>query len=121
MPPLRLADLVHAPVHAGPLDGADAFGEASGGDRLVQVGLWIDAGGGVQRARHRATSCAALIGYAEAACRLAEAGEPLEAIDGGRLQAAVSGAHPLHGDRAGLVALALERARLARPASPEAP
>jgi len=120
--PRRLADLVHEPLHAGPVDGADLVGDAAGADRrVVRLGLWLDDLGRVRRARHRTTSCASLIGYAEAACSLAEAGEPLPAIDGDRLAGAVTGAHPLHRDRAFLVARALERALLARAPSREDP
>jgi NifU-like protein involved in Fe-S cluster formation len=109
--PRRLADLVYEPLHAGSLDGAELVGQAAGGERLlVQVGLWKDACGRVRRARHRSTTCAALIAYAEVACALAEAGEPPAALRAERLIAAVTGAHPLHRDRAALVARALERA-----------
>jgi len=118
VPPRRLADLVYEPAHAGPLDGAALRGEAAGGERLlVRLGLWLDAQGRVRRARHRTTTCAALIGYAEAACELAEAGEPPGALGADRLVAAVTGAHPLHRDRAELVARALRHAlaSLSRP------
>jgi len=114
--PRRLADLVYEPLHAGALEGAALLGEAAGGDRLlVRVGLWLDPDGRVQRARHRTSACAALIGYAEAACLLAEAGEPPGALRAGRLLAAVTGAHPLHRDRAELVARALAQALSSRP------
>jgi hypothetical protein len=107
----RLDDL----RHAGPLDGA-VVGEAKGGENLlVRVGLWLDGGGRVKRARYRATTCASLIAYAEAACELVEAGEPPLALGPDRVRAAVAGAHPVHHDRADLVALALARALAATP------
>lgn len=107
----HLADL----RHAGPLDGADRTGEASGGERLlVRVGFWLDGAGGVARARYRATSCAALIAYAEAACALAEE-SGAAALGFERLLRAVHGVHPVHQDRAALVALAVARAVAAAP------
>ncbi len=111
MPPRAIADLVADPRYAGRVDGAALVGEAAGGDRLlVRVGLWLDAHGRISRARYRATTCASLIGYAEAACALAEAGESPEAMGAERVRAAVAGVHRLHRDRADLVALALSRA-----------
>jgi len=110
-----VGDLLSDPSHGGPLDGASRIGEAVLGDRRVRVGLWLDPDGRVQRARHRTSACAALIGYAEAACLLAEAGEPPGALRAGRLLAAVTGAHPLHRDRAELVARALAQALSSRP------
>lgn len=104
-----VGELVARASHAGPLDGADLVGEAAGAGRLlVRLGLWLDAGGSVARARFRATSCASLIAFAEAACALAESG----AVDLGpaRLRDAVRGMHPRHRDRADLVALAFARA-----------
>ena len=105
-----VADLVAEPRHAAPLDGAARTGEARGGERLVvRVGLWLGADGGVARAAYRATACAALIAYAEAGCALAEErGDP---SDPARLRGAVRGVHPIHHDRAELVALAFARAR----------
>ena len=103
------------PRHAGALDGAACVGEAAGGSLLlVQIGLWLDPGGRVVRARYRATTCAALIAYAEAACALAEGGAA-RSLSPGSLRAAVRGAHPVHHDRADLVALALARALAAGP------
>jgi len=108
---------VYQPLHAGPLDGAELLGEAADGEGLVvRVGIWRDGGGRIRRARHRSASCAALIGYAEVACALAEAGEPPATLLVDRLVSAVVGAHPLHRDRAALVATALARA-LAPPPS----
>jgi hypothetical protein len=93
------------------LDGASLTGEAAGGERLmVRLGLWLGADGRVVRARYRATTCASLIAYAEAACALAEAGQDLSRIDAGRLRGEVGAVHPVHHGRADLVALALSRA-----------
>ncbi len=122
MPPRKIGDLVADPGHAGPVDGAALVGEAAGGNRLlVRVGLWFDARGRVARARFRATTCASLIGYAEAACALAESGEPPQALVAERVRAAVAGVHPLHLDRADLVALALARALGRRPEAGASP
>ena len=119
MPPRAIADLVADPRYAGPVDGAALVGEAAGGNRLlVRVGLWLDARGRVSRARYRATTCASLIGYAEVACGLAEAGGPPQAIGAERVRAAVAGVHRLPRDRADLVALALSRALERRLPSP---
>jgi hypothetical protein len=110
MPPRSVADLVASACRSAPLDGAAHAGEALGGAQLVvRVGLWLDAGGRVTRARYRATTCAALIAYAEAGCALAEA-EGAAALGAERLRAAVRGVHPLQRDRADLVALAFARA-----------
>ena len=116
MPPRRsVADHVGDPRHAGPLEGAALVGEAAGGDRLVvRVGLWLDEQGRIARARYRATTCASLIAYAEAACALAEAGEDVS-LGPARVRRAVAGVHPVHHDRAELVALALSRALERRP------
>ena len=106
-----VADCLSAPAHAGALDGADAVGEASGGDRLrVRIGLWL-AGDRVARARFRATTCASLIAYSEVACRLLEAGAPPDRLDAAALRGGVTGVHPVHRDRADLVAAALRGAR----------
>jgi len=117
MPPRRtVAEHVADPRHAGSLDGAALVGEAAGGDRLVvRVGLWLDDRGRVARACYRATTCASLIAYAEAACALVEAGERGAPPPPERVRAAVAGVHPLHHDRADLVALALARALGPRP------
>jgi len=112
-----VGELVAEPRHAGALDGAAYVGEAAGGTRLlVQIGLWRDAAGRVVRARYRASTCAALIAYAEAACALAEAGGGgAPALSDRSLRVAVRGVHPIHHDRADLVALALARALAAGP------
>ncbi len=112
-----VADHLADPRHAGDPSGAAGLGEASSGDGLVvRLGLWRAGHGGVVRARFRATSCAALIAYAEAACRLAEAGT-LGPDLADRIRGAVAGVHPRHLGRADLVALALRRA-LAAPGGP---
>jgi NifU-like protein involved in Fe-S cluster formation len=111
MPPRTVADHVADPRHAGAIEGASLAGEAEGGSRLlVRLGLWLDRDARVSRARYRATTCASLIAYAEAACALAEAGEDVSRLDATRLRSAVAGVHPVHHDRADLVALALARA-----------
>ncbi len=111
MPPRTVAQHVEDPRHAGPIDGAPLAGAAACAPRLlVRVGLWLDGEGRVARARYRATTCASLIAYAEAACALAEAGEDPSRLDARRLRGAVAGVHPLHEDRADLVAVALARA-----------
>jgi NifU-like protein involved in Fe-S cluster formation len=104
-----VAQLVDDASHAGELAGADVVGDAVGGARLVvRVGLWRERGR-VVRARYRSTTCASLIAFAEAACRLLEAGtEPFE-VDDLLLRASVQGVHPAHLDRAALVAAAVRR------------
>jgi hypothetical protein len=94
------------PAHAGSLDGAERLGEASRDGRVVSIGIWRRDGGEL-RARFRASACASLIAYAEVACRALEAGAP---TDGGALRAAVRGVHPLHQERADLVAAAVHAA-----------
>jgi NifU-like protein involved in Fe-S cluster formation len=109
MPPRRVSSLIDDPLHAGPLDGASVVGQAEHGG-LVTIGLWLDAEDRVVRARFRATSCPALVAYAEAACALAEADGADRALDAARIRACVSGVHPVHHDRADAVALAFTRA-----------
>jgi hypothetical protein len=112
--PRRVADRVSDLRYAGTLTGAEHIGEASGGERLlVSLGLW-PADGGAPRARYRCTTCAALIACAEAACALVEAGVEPGAVDGARIAAAVEDLHPVHRNRADLVALALSRALAGR-------
>lgn len=104
-----VSQIVGAPAHAGPLEGAERLGEAAGGARLlVRLGLWLE-GGRVARARFRATTCAALIAYADTACALLERGAPAEP-DAADLRARVAGVHPVHFDRAELVAAAIRAA-----------
>ncbi len=103
-----VAECVDAPAHAGSLAGAARVGEAAGDGRVVRVGVWRD--GGALRARFRASTCASLIAYAEAACAALEVGAR---ADADALRAAVLGVHPRHLDRADLVAAAV-RAALSR-------
>lgn len=103
----NVADRVSEAPHAGPTEGADAVVEALADGRRVRIGLWADEEGRVRRARFRATTCAALIAYADLACELLESGEAPEQIDGGRLRQALPGVHPAQHDRADLVARAL--------------
>jgi hypothetical protein len=110
--PLTVAEHLAQLRFAAPLHGADAAGEAVRGSLVVQVGIWRDAGGTVVRARYRASTCAALIAYAEAACALVEQ-HGTGAITAARLRASVRGVHPIHDERAQLVAEAIARA--ARP------
>jgi hypothetical protein len=108
----RVSDLVSNPVHGGPVDGA-SVGEAGSPDRLlVRIGLWVEPGR-LPRARFRATACAALIAYAEAACAAVESGAPPSRLGGPSIRALVDGVHPLHRGRADLVAAALRAAAAA--------
>jgi NifU-like protein involved in Fe-S cluster formation len=105
-----VADHVADPRCAGPLDGADAVSEAMGGLRLVvRIGLWREEGR-IVRARFRASTCASLLAYADAACTLVEAGALPEKLEAAALRAAVAGVHPGHHDRAELVAAAMRAA-----------
>jgi len=116
--PRRVADLVFAPDRSSPLDGATSVGQAGDATMLVRVGLWLD-GERVVRARWRATTCPALIAYAESACEALEDGAPPATLDAAALHARVAGVHPIHHDRAALVAAAVraahDRARGAAP------
>jgi hypothetical protein len=108
--PRPVGDRVTDPRHAGSLEGAHAVGEASGGERLVvRIGLWRE-GGRVIRARFRASTCASLIAYADAACEALEAGEPPARLDPARVRGLVAGVHPVHHDRAALVSASLREA-----------
>ncbi|GAO02916.1 DUF732 domain-containing protein [Anaeromyxobacter sp. PSR-1] len=112
--PRSVADLVSDLRHAAALDGAARTGQAEGGERLrVRVGLWPGRGA-ARRARFRATTCASLLAYAEAACALLEAGTPPGELTPALLRAQVTGVHPVHLDRADLVAAAV-RAAAAEP------
>lgn len=104
----RVADLVAEPSHAGVLDGA-FVGEAGEERMLVRVGLWLDEGR-VLRARYRATTCAALIAYAEVACAALERGGGPAHLDVMSLRRAVEGVHPVHHGRAVIVARAVHAA-----------
>jgi hypothetical protein len=120
--PRPVADLVFEPRHAGALADAPRVGEATGGERLVvRLGLWTGPGGGVVRARWRASTCASLIAYAEAACALLEAGRPPDTVSAADLRAEVSGVHPGHLDRAELVLAALRAASAAGSGTPSHP
>lgn len=112
--PHLVADLVSDPRFTAALDDADGVGEASGGNRLVvRVGLWTERGH-VVRARYRASTCAALIAYAEVACAFVEAGAPPGELTSGSLRARLAGVHPVHHDRAELVASAFRAAAESR-------
>ncbi len=103
---------VSDPRHgAATLDGAAAVGEAAAGPQrlLVRLGVWR-LGGQVSRARYRASTCASLIAYAEAACALLEDGTPPSELHAARLREEVAGVHPVHHDRADLVAAAVRAA-----------
>ncbi len=102
-----VADRVSRALHAGATEGADAVVEAVADGRMVRFGLWAGASGRVRQARFRATTCAALIAYADLACELLESGQPPERIDSRMLREALPGVHPAHLDRAELVARAL--------------
>jgi hypothetical protein len=104
--PRRVSDLVAAPARSAPLDGASALGEAASDRLMVRIGLWLDRGR-VRRARWRASTCASLIAYSEAACEALEDGTPPQALDAAALRALVLGVHPIHHDRAALVARAV--------------
>jgi hypothetical protein len=100
-----VAECVDDPAHAGALDGAARVGEAARDGRVVRIGLF--GSGPARRARFRASSCASLIAYAEVACRAIEAGR---VPDASALRALVRGVHPVHHDRAELVADAVRAA-----------
>jgi hypothetical protein len=103
----HVADPRHA---AATLDGATEVGEAAGPLRLlVRLGVWR-RGHGVERARYRASACASLIAYAEVACGLLEAGIAPAEVHAVRLRAELPGVHPIHHDRADLVAAAVRAA-----------
>ena len=106
-----VAERVDAPAHAGPLDAAACVGEAGAEGRIVRVGVWRD--GARVRARFRASACASLIAYADAACEALEAGVRPDAE---ALRALVRGVHPRHHDRAELVAAAVRAALSEEPA-----
>jgi hypothetical protein len=101
-----VAERVEAPAHAGALEGAARVGEARGQrERVVRIGVFTDG-----RVRFRATSCASLIAYADAACEALEAGAPWRALDAPAVRALVAGVHPSHLERAALVAAAIHAA-----------
>jgi hypothetical protein len=100
-----VAQCIDAPAHAGPLQGAVRVGEAAKDGRLVRIGVFADG-----RARFRATTCASLIAYAEVACEALEAGVSPGELDADAIRSRVSGIHPEHLERAGLVAAAVRAA-----------
>jgi hypothetical protein len=104
-----VADCLADPTYAGSLDGASRVGRATHEGRVVEVGLWTE-GRRVVRARYRASACASLIGYAEVACEALEACVPPERLGPGALRARLAGVHPVHLDRAELVAAAIRAA-----------
>jgi NifU-like protein involved in Fe-S cluster formation len=113
-----VSDHVSDPRHAAALEDADSVGEAAGGERLlVRIGVWRE-GGRVVRARYRASTCATLIAFAEVACELLEAGAAGEATCAQALRARVPRVHPIHRDRADLVAAAARSAMTNREGSP---
>lgn len=71
----------------------------------MQIGVFADG-----RARFRATTCAALIAYAEVACEALEHGVSPAALDAGALRSRVTGVHPEHVERAAIVAAAVRAA-----------
>jgi hypothetical protein len=100
------------PHHAGSLHGATATGEAARPRLAVRIGLWLDEGGKVHKARWRASDDAGLRAAAEAACASLEAG-------GGRPpDAAVLGEAGGPSDRAEMVTAAIEAAARAAGSSP---
>jgi hypothetical protein len=106
-----VADLVFAPRHAGGLEGATHLGEATGGERLlVRIGVWRGGADAALQARFKASTCASLIAYADVACGLIEAGDDAGACDPSALRTRVRGVHPVHLDRADLVARACRAA-----------
>ena len=109
--PRSVAERVAELRWGGNAAGAPLHGEARGaGNLIVQVGLWADAAGRVERARWRATTCAALMAYADLACELLESGLAPAALDARALRAGVPGVHPLHLDRAALIVRAVRSA-----------
>ena len=95
------------PIHGGELTGASLCGQArGGGDLIVRIGLW-QRDGRVERARWKATTCPALMAYAELACELLESGLPADAAS---LRENLPGVHPVHHPCADLVARAIAQA-----------
>ncbi len=109
--PRSVAERVAELRWSGNPAGAPLRGEARGaGNLIVQLGLWADASGRVQRARWRASTCAALMAYADLACEILEAGLTPAALDTQALRAGLSSVHPLHFDRADLIVRAVRSA-----------
>lgn len=106
-----VAELFDHPTHAGSLADASRSGRAGDDEqRVVELALWLDAEGRIERARWKATTCVGLIACAERACQLLEAGCPPAALDARRLAREVTGLHPNHRARAILVVRALNTA-----------
>lgn len=91
------------------LHGATSTGEAGRRTLSVRVGLWLDEGGRVRRARWRAMEDPALRELAEAACSLLEGGFDPAKLDGDSLLGVRAAPHG-HADRADLVAAAIQAA-----------
>ena len=109
--PRSVAERVAELRWGGNAADAPLRGEARGaGNLIVQVGLWADAAGRIQRARWRATTCASLMAYADLACELLESGLAPAALDAEALRAGVPRVHPLHLDRAELIVRAVRSA-----------
>jgi hypothetical protein len=105
--PLGVAARVANPAHGGNLAGASRSGQARDeSDRFVSIALWCE-GDRVQRARWKATTCPALMAYAELACELLESGQPPDAAT---LRARLPGVHPIHRSCADLVQAAVAAA-----------
>jgi NifU-like protein involved in Fe-S cluster formation len=108
-PSPTVATLVEGAKHAASLDGAPRLGAAAAEGRYVRLAVWTDRAGRVIRASFQATTCAALIAYAERACQLLEAGLAPEALAPETLRQSVRGVHPAQLGRAELVASAVAR------------
>jgi hypothetical protein len=107
--PVERATAATASHEASLLHGATSTGEAGRRQLSVRIGLWLDDGGRVRRARWRAAEDSALRELAEAACSLLEAGFDPVRLDGDSLRSATPSANG-HGDRADLVAAAVQAA-----------
>ena len=79
-------------------------------DLIVRIGLWR-RGARIERARWKATTCPALMAYAELACELLEAGQHADATT---LREHLTGVHPVHHPCADLVARAVVSALASR-------
>jgi hypothetical protein len=98
------------PFHeASLLHGATSTGEVGSRQLSIRVGLWLDETGRVRRARWRTVEDTALRCFAEAACSLLEAGLDPVHLDAEALRSATPGTLG-HGDRADLVAAAVQTA-----------
>ncbi len=104
--PVTAAKAAH---EASVLHGATSTGEVGHRQLSVRIGLWLDDSGWVRRARWRAPDDAALREFAEVACSLLEAGFDPGRLDADSLRSAAAGTLG-HGDRADLVAAAVQTA-----------